>query len=87
MSMTGIGFPAYRKYSNGESYFHLPDEHLIVEVKKLGQRWLSYNIPVATYSDRLLQADLLNCAGGSIVNAERDEFEDILSKVLKNNEM
>ncbi len=54
-------FPQYRKYNNDASYFKILSLELMHEKKKLGSKYLFFEIQAERYYEKLQILDLLNC--------------------------
>lgn len=71
-------FPQYRKYNNDASYFKIMSLELMYEKKKLGSKYILFEIIAERYYEKLQIQDLLNCSFSELKVIDEAEYELII---------
>lgn len=73
-------FPQYRKLSNGLSYYKISSETHLLELQRIGSRWMQYEIMAKILPERILIQDILEKEGKRYEDIEAQEFERLLQQ-------
>lgn len=73
-------FPAYRKYSNGKSYFKIINPNSIEEVQVIGSYFTIHRLDAKILPERNLIADLLHSPNSHIQRITEQEFLSFLQE-------
>jgi len=71
-------FPAFRKYTDGNTWFKLESPTQFTELKSMGKFFSISVIHTDKFPERMFLNDLLECTFETIKPATEEEFEAIL---------
>ena len=74
--MSNTPFPVHLRMIAGNSVYRILSETAFVEVQRIGQRYVVYDIVARTWPERLRIADMLADTDHSLVVIPESEFED-----------
>lgn len=69
-----IMFPAYRKYSNSNTFFKLISENRFEEISFIGTKGFLHEIEAKQYPEYLRIQDMLNCENETWVEISEPEY-------------
>jgi len=69
-------FPAYRELANGRSRYRITSPTHMVEVQRVGARFLRHHVEAMTYPERLRIHELMALQDGSARAITAVEFDD-----------
>ncbi len=74
-------FPQYRKYKGIEVYFKVLSDDELVELKKLGDKVLYFELKAKQFPEKLFIQDVLNNEGGRWESIKEEDFKKIEQKL------
>ena len=81
-----MDFPAYRRYSNGKSYFLVINLNSMVEVQIIGRYFTIHRLKAKILPERLLISDILEAGNEHIERVSSEEYHAFLEACQKERE-
>ncbi len=73
-------FPQYRKYKGIDVYFKVISNEKLVELKRLGDKILSFELNAKQFPEKLFIQDVLNNEGGRWEIISEEDYKNIEQK-------
>ena len=75
-------FPTFRELGNGLSRYRIDSATAMVEVQRIGRRFMVHRLDATTYPERLRIHELLAMTDADVRAIGPDAFEDWLAQAL-----
>lgn len=73
-----FSYPQYRKNTSGTSFYQITSATHVVELQRLGSKFIKHDIEARILPEKTLIHDLLHCADGHYLIMDEDDWKNTI---------